>query len=308
MVAPKRKPLAPALTAYYKELEQAEKKTLSRTKSLIVAHHPAVKALIHLYYQYGADGERLNHALLRKKAPLELAMMNQTEAERLRAVFKGQPMEQPLSIMRFDKLNILDNLNVAVAFEELKQARNLTLLYSSQLDAELEKWLAFLMIYYEYDFEERMEALKRSAKANAKKAIVASMYKQAMIRSQGITTRITQSLIRGQDEVQTAEQVLDYIDRQTMNTSGRTLYTEDTAATEQAAIEALRPYIDAFFTRCVHDGKTCPICLDIERTQGEHPVAIELYEPSVTAPPFHPYCRCMVEILWRHDFDDDSGD
>lgn len=297
MNKPATKPLVPCLTAYYKQLEQTEQSRLKVLRFFINSHHMTIKNIIHRFYEYGTDGERLNGALLQRKAPKELIDWNILKRDQMRDYFPAQKGNYPLTVLSFDRLNTLDNLKATIMLSELYLARTLSNFIAGNEDQDLTRFLDFLEEYYEWQYEEEQKKHREIGRRSLER-VDDALFKQAVTRAAGISSRILQSLLRGQNEEQTAAQVIDYCDRQVYNTTARIIYTEDTRITEEAAIEALFPFVDAFFTVCVHDGKTCPVCLDIERTQAAHPVDIALYEPEVTAPPFHPYCRCMIEVTW----------
>ena len=76
----------------------------------------------------------------------------------------------------------------------------------------------------------------------------------------------------------------------------RLVYTEGTFLFNEAQARVHEGDFEYYRISCVHDGKACPICRDLEREQGDNPVRFSERDPGVNFPPLHPWCRCSYTV------------
>jgi hypothetical protein len=112
------------------------------------------------------------------------------------------------------------------------------------------------------------------------------------------STMVWQGLAQGKPLLNIVNQVSDYMRRTTKQAFDIVSYYEDTRVSAAVAVACLAEAgIDHFRTRCMHDGKACEVCLAIEEEQASNPPAISEAVPGMNCPPFHPWCRCWVDIV-----------
>ena len=197
--------------------------------------------------------------------------------------------EYPFTVLRFDVLNKIEASSAYYAMEELAMA----IKEAQVIQAHFEEWADTVFAMVETYFglrglnfnppssEWQCEFLEQRVKLGAE-----------------VGYNIGKGILRNQTADQTIDQVSYDLGRKEQSITNRVLFTENTRITEQTAVDVVEPFVLGFRTVCVKDNKTCIECKDIERSQQSNPVPIEDYQPTVTAPPFHPYCRCYIEFLW----------
>lgn len=112
-----------------------------------------------------------------------------------------------------------------------------------------------------------------------------------------VSLQIWQSRAQGKDAITIANEAAAYMRKTTREAFSAVEYYEDTRIASEVAMEALEGVGEEYFrTRCIHDGKACQTCLRIEEEQETNPVRLSEKAIGKNAPPFHPYCRCWIEV------------
>lgn len=120
--------------------------------------------------------------------------------------------------------------------------------------------------------------------------------KQKLVNT--LHTELTQHIIRGSDP----QQAIDNLAR-TMEVSraqaGRLIMTESAAISSAATRECFKELeVDQYEILAALDSRTCDICQDLD---GEV-FTMKEYELGMTAPPFHPNCRCTTVPYFDDEF------
>lgn len=77
----------------------------------------------------------------------------------------------------------------------------------------------------------------------------------------------------------------------------RLVYTEGTFLFNEAQAQVHESDFETYKISCVHDGKACPVCRELEAAQEKDPVRFSDRRPGVNFPPLHPWCRCSYEVV-----------
>jgi len=120
--------------------------------------------------------------------------------------------------------------------------------------------------------------------------------KQKLVNT--LHTELTQHIIRGSDP----QQAIDNLAR-TMEVSraqaGRLVMTESAAISSAATQDCFKELgVDQYEILAALDSRTCDICQDLD---GEV-FTMKEYEVGMTAPPFHPNCRCTTVPYFDDEF------
>ena len=122
--------------------------------------------------------------------------------------------------------------------------------------------------------------------------------KQSLIDE--VHTRLTQNMILGKSPDEAISAIAKKFNTSKAN-AGRLIMTESAYFASEAQLYAYATLdVEEFEIVATLDGSTCGICGEFD---GEHSPIID-FEPGVTAPPFHPWCRCCTAPY----FSDDEGE
>lgn len=89
--------------------------------------------------------------------------------------------------------------------------------------------------------------------------------------------------------------------RQRLNHSGaktamRLVYTEGTYLFNEAQACVHESEFDSYALSCIHDGRACEVCRELEAYQKQHPAKFSERMPGTNFPPMHPWCRCSYTL------------
>ena len=76
----------------------------------------------------------------------------------------------------------------------------------------------------------------------------------------------------------------------------RLVYTEGTFLFNEAQAQVHEQDFEFYALSCIHDGKTCKVCRELESAQQANPVRFSERSPGVNFPPLHPWCRCSYTV------------
>lgn len=79
-------------------------------------------------------------------------------------------------------------------------------------------------------------------------------------------------------------------------TAMRLVYTEGTYLFNEAQARVHEQDFDSYAISCIHDGRACKACRDLEAYQKQHPAKLSERMPGTNFPPMHPWCRCSYTV------------
>lgn len=270
--------------------ENLELSTISRSIPYYIAD---------LYSKVVVDGKLKNNKLL-ERIDIQEAISLRNTAEELKRRLNSPEMEPilndyPLNIVRFDQLNRVGACKAYMTMEELKTA----CMVMDVLDRHWQSWLDEMtdvaLMYFE------MGNLVRALEPHLVDDWRLSLCRNHVIEGVEASNRAIQSIIRGQLLAATQQEVAAYLTAKESFIDRSALFTGNTMMTESALMDIIGDYVEAFHSVTVKDNKTCKTCTEIEEDQLDNPVPMEDYSPGITAPPFHAFCRCYIEVIWKDE-------
>lgn len=296
----KKRSIARFLNRQYKQLETREQKTRARLNRLYMAYNSTVESIIHdLYMSCVIDGKPDYSQLFRRITKSKAAELQRKTAELKQIIPEEAAAVFPFTVTRFDTLNRLDAAKVSFILNQSALAEAEYKLIDAHLSAFCKDTWTALEEYLEVDWMYPEAGVVRFLTEDQEHPIRETLYRNNLHIAEQVTERVRQSITRGEPVQACVKTVTEYAERQERGTTERVLFTEGTRTAVDTVTEELEPYIEAFYTVCVKDEKTCEVCKGVEAEQQIHPVAIEYYKPGTTAPPWHPYCRCGIEVIWN---------
>ena len=79
-------------------------------------------------------------------------------------------------------------------------------------------------------------------------------------------------------------------------TAMRLVYTEGTYLFNEAQARVHESEFESYAISCIHDGKACEVCRELEAYQKQHPAKLSERMPGTNFPPMHPWCRCSYTL------------
>lgn len=76
----------------------------------------------------------------------------------------------------------------------------------------------------------------------------------------------------------------------------RLVYTEGTFLFNEAQARVHESDFESYALSCVHDGRACKVCRELEMAQKSNPARFSERMPGVNFPPLHPWCRCSYTV------------
>lgn len=292
-----KKPLIDLLRTLFGRVEEAETKLAEELAR--AGANPALVSYVYNLYNTATDKDGTpRYRYLTQRVDKKTADALTTRRDELAAQLSGEEYAEvlatfPLTVTRFDQLNRINATKAYYALEELAAA----IRESEIMQAHFDEWADTVYALTEAYFKVTGKGFNKAVTNwyNWR----ASMYTQRMKVGQEAAEKLAQGILRKQAAEVTAEEIETYLDRRERAIDSRIYFTEDTEITEAVAVDIMAPYVAAFYTVTVKDNKTCLECLAIEREQAAENVPIGAYLPGVTAPPFHPHCRCYIDFVWK---------
>ena len=203
----------------------------------------------------------------------------------------------PFSLTKFDRLNRLDLYRaqiivacVEAGADQRKVIYDHLLDYSYLLVTELATYIGVTAVVAGRISD---DAVKTDGQINK------SIYNNMLNTAASASINMQQALTRGDSLENATKMVADVVGRKTKRDTDRLLFTEGTRTTNEAVKQVVEPYAKYFYCVPVLDNKTCQVCIDISEEQKKNPVPMEDFVVGVTAPPFHPWCRCRFEVIFK---------
>lgn len=297
----RKRQLVPLEINLFKQLQDTED-ALAQDLELSTISSSIPYYISDLYSKVVSDGKPQSRKLL-ERIDIQEALSLRNTAEELKRRLNSPEFEPllndyPLNIQRFDQLNRVGACKAYMTMEELKTA----CMVMDVLDRHWRDWLDELadvtLMYFE------VKDFVRALTPHTVDGWRLSLCRNHVIEGVEAATRTIQAVIRGQSLEATQQEVNAYLTRKESFIDRSTLFTGNTMVTEYGIMDIIGDYVDAFHSVTVKDDKTCQTCRDIEEEQNAEPVPIEEYSPGVTAPPFHDFCRCYIEVIWKEGNDD----
>lgn len=286
----KKRPIQPILKRRFRRLEKDEAKTRKALLSLYKAHAVDIASFVHAAYLTARDGDRLRHANLMKR-------IDSNEATKLRRDGAKQGV-----VLKFDALNKMEGIEAGLLIAEYAIAEEEQRLLTAHLKQNIEDTWEEVEEYLEYYYATMTAAALAVLLSDERYPIAKTLRGNHKHLAEMTARRIEQNIVRGMNESDAVKDVVDYVTRRERSNSDSVLYYEGTRTTNETVRAVVDDIADYFYTVCVNDNKTCKQCKEIEAEQAYFPVPLTDYEAGITAPPFHPYCRCGIEVIY-HDAD-----
>lgn len=101
---------------------------------------------------------------------------------------------------------------------------------------------------------------------------------------------------RGVSYDEISRELRERLGHDSAKTAMRLVYTEGTYLYNEAQARVHEAEFDGYAISCVHDGRACRACRDLEARQREHPARFSERMPGTNFPPMHPWCRCSYTL------------
>lgn len=298
----KRKDINPLLMEQYERLQAEEKRARKLLGQLYKSSSARIRTIAASLFHDCTTGEHVNHAALFRTIKPAQAMDLQRQTAQARRVYGDMAAADfPFTVTRFDRLNRLDAARAQLILNELDTAAEIDSMLYIHIHAHVMMTMAATIGYLELQDFKMTEKMADAATRNDERPVICSLYEQHRAAGEREATLLQQAMTRGEDADKAAALVTDYAEKRAQSNTDRLMFTEDTRATAEAVREVVKDYVEAFYTVCIHDDKTCSTCTGIAAEQQMDPVPIEDFKPGITAPPFHPWCRCGIEVVWLAD-------
>ena len=294
----RKRKLVPLEINLYKRLQETED-ALADALELSTVSKSIPYYISDLYSKVVVDGKTQNRKLL-EHIDIQEALSLRNTAEELKRRLSNPEFEPilndyPLNIQRFDQLNRVGACKAYMSMEELKTA----CMVIDVLDNHWRDWLDELadvtLMYFE------LGSLAKALEPHLMDDWRLALCRNHVIEGVEASNRTIQSIIRGQLLNATQQEVDAYLANKESYIDRSALFTGNTMVTESGIMDIIGDYVDAFHSVTVKDDKTCKTCREIEEEQTADPVPMDEYAPGVTAPPFHSFCRCYIEVIWKDE-------
>ena len=295
----KKKNLIKFLNRQYKNLSDREKKAQKRLFLLNSALCAFISVIVKDAYIYcQIDGKTDYSRLLHRISKAEARDL-QSQVRKIKILYGDElPNDAfPFTLARFDNIHRLDMYKARIicscletGYEQRKLIKKHLLDYSYLFVTELVAYISVTSVVAGRIADDIV-----AGDNYIPESTVTSMYQTAI----GATQRLQQALMRGETAGKASDTVAEYIARKTKQDTDRLLFTEGTRVSNESAKAVIEPYADYFYTVPVMDDKTCQVCIDIANEQKMNPVPMSEFVTGVTAPPFHPWCRCKFEVIFK---------
>lgn len=276
------------LKEYNKILERKETDLRAELSVLYLAHEADIEALIDTMYAR-PDG---------KATAAEIARLKEHIKETKKALPENNDDVFPLSVQRFDQLNRLDVSKAELTISELQLANNVYDLINKHLRDYVQELFYALEDWLDLRNAVMSAGVLASICADSKYPIWNTIRDNHVRLAATTYDQIRKAMVRGENAEKAAASVVPYNHRQAQARDDSVLYYEGTRTTTdtvQTVVEGEGKY---FYSVYVPDGKACEHCRETSEYQKQNPVPMDEMVAGDNAPPFHPFCRCGVEIVW----------
>lgn len=241
------------------------------------------------------DGDRVRYSMLYERAPAAYL-----EALRGRANAVPDPFRAAIvpSVLSFDRLNKLQFVKADISISAMMAAAEIYEILRDNAERYAREALEFWITYFDAYDRPVDDSVVKSVMSNTEYPMLDSVINDAKKIADVAFRRVSMDIVRAYNVQRSVNEVQDYVSRREKATSEATMYTNDTLITVQSLTYTVRPYVTHFRSVTVEDEYVCDKCRDIEAAQAADPVPIDKMT-RLNSPPFHPYCRCGVEFIWK---------
>jgi SPP1 gp7 family putative phage head morphogenesis protein len=286
------KSLEAILTQEYQGLQSTELTLQKQLRSLFETEAVELGDIVDIEFLRCTENGMVKFAKLSEAITSAEARLLQESVDYLQDYFPDA-VEFPFSVLSFDRMNRLEGMKAKIISQELETAIKEYELLRQHLMKQAERVLYDLLD--EYEMEPRSFDIEEIAE-NKAYPLLQTVYKNHMSESQRIIRMVSDAIIRNDNAMKTAEAVENYSENSAYQSAMRVAFTEGTRVTTECAKEIFKDTGLKYFTVYVDDGKACEVCVGIAKTQAVNPVDFKDMVVGVNAPPYHPYCRCHIEI------------
>lgn len=299
------KTLEPVLKRRYKALTRAEQQTRAQLRRLYKGHTAGVVACVRAIYDGATVNGATSHAALMRRIDGRDAVRLALRVRRLRGSVPDADTF-PFNVARFDRLNKLDGARAELALMEYELAAEEYAVIMAHLRKQAEEtWLA-IEEWYDYMHLAAYTAANIDAiLTDTQYPIRSTLYHDHAALADKTAKRIQEAIVRGDSPSTAARSIAQYVEGRERHNSDAVLFYEGTRTVTEAVREALGDNVTAYRSVTIHDAKACELCRAIEAEQAANPVPVDDFVAGINAPPFHPYCRCYIEVA---EYDEDTQD
>ncbi len=305
----KKKKINPFLSKQYIRLEKQETKTRRKLNKLYIAYNAILEHIILDMFHFCIRDSYVDYSKLLNPITKSESIELEHETAQVKKQLAHKIDEYPFTITNFDKLNKLDSLTVRIilnqlelANEEIKIIKNHLKRYCDDLLLHLEEYLdlydmekaAAIVAYVVQNEPDPRMVIHSNYHYSIPKTVIKNNYHIAT----QIADKVKKDIIRKEEPKKSVKTIIDYAERQDRGSTEKVLYTEGTRTTIESVSEYIADYVEYFRTVSTKDEKVCLDCRTIDFVQKYQPVPIARMVIGMNAPPFHPYCRCKIEVIW----------
>lgn len=285
------KSLRALLTQEYRTLQSTERTLQKALRNLFEEESVELSDIVDVEYLYCTEDGLLQFARLSDRISKSEAKRLKSDVAKIKKSFPNAK-DFPFSKIRFDKLNRLQALEARVIVSELRTAVQERNLIVSHLMKQSKRVLDDILD--EYEIDRKIDA-DRIAE-DKKRPILTSVYNNHYTEAKKIATKIENAIMRKDTLKKATKAVVDYSVSTSLKNAMKIVFTGGTRVTTEATGEALKDTDLKYYSVFVDDNKACEFCIEISKKQKKKPVPFKEMATGVNAPPYHPYCRCYIEI------------
>lgn len=282
------------------QLEKDEAALRKRLEKVYASEAAKLDRLIAAYYaQYGEDKVIEYRRLLQSISSEDRTLL----MERVDEFAKKYPQYVDLMPVRESiyRLNELEAIQLQIriqqyeigAIEQAELERHFAEQARRAANIAAEE-LGFGKDFYRYD-SEVVKATVGAAWASGEDfsaRIWANREKLASYLNDGFSKLIARGV--SYDEI--SRELRSKLNHSGTRTAMRLVYTEGTYLFNEAQARVHESEFDEYAISCIHDGKACEACRELEAYQKAHPAKLSERMPGTNFPPMHPWCRCSYTL------------
>lgn len=299
----KKKKIRPFLSNQYGRLEKEEAQLRKDIQILNESNTERISKLITDVVSHCIANGKVDYSKLFKRISRQKIAEIRRHTKAVSKKFDSNLIANayPFTIAKFDQLNVLNAFTAEIILNQLDFASDCKDLINEHLEKHIIDVYTAIDEYLDLYDMMTAAAIVAMVIDNKKYPTEIALFRSNMRIADRIAEQTKQAIIRGEEIHKTLNTIQTYAEKQSRSATDSVIFTEGTRTTVDTTFDTLRPYIIAFKSVAVHDKKTCKYCEQMEADQENNPVDIEYFEEGVTAPPFHPYCRCGFEVIWNDD-------
>lgn len=285
---------------FLSQLEKDEQALRKRLEKVYANEAAKLDRLIAAYYaRYGEDKVIEYRRLLRSVSAEDRALL----MERMDDFAKKYPQHADLMPVRESiyRLNELEAIQLQIRIQQreigaIEQAELERHFYEQARRAAnmAAEDLGFGENFYRYD-SEVVKATVGAAWA-AGEDFSARIWANREKLASYLNDDFSKLIARGVSYDEISRELRSRLNHSGTRTAMRLVYTEGTYLFNEAQARVHESEFDSYAISCIHDGKACKACRDLEAYQKQHPAKLSERMPGTNFPPMHPWCRCSYTL------------